>query len=106
MLSTNVVPELFVRRRQEPELPNARLLTKVASLDISSAMKPLPSVCSCAVGVSNETVPSTRQVPVDSNSVTPLDDDATVLLPLCAEIELLRWKSGALKKVKPVRPFE
>src|SRR5262245_4240556 len=100
------MPELFVKRRQEPELPKARLLTKVALFDPSSAMKPLPSVCFCWSVFSNETLPSTRLVPVASNSVTPLDHDATVLLPLCAEIEFLRWKSAALKKVKPVRPFE
>jgi len=35
VLLTNFVPELFVRRRQEPELPNAMLLTKVAPLDPS-----------------------------------------------------------------------
>src|SRR6476661_382157 len=69
-------------------------------------MKPLPSVCFCWSVFSKETVPSMSSVPVASNSVTPLDHDATVLLPLCAEIEFLRWKSGALKKVNPVRPFE
>src|SRR5262249_22695904 len=69
-------------------------------------MKPLPSVCFCWSVFSNETLPSIRFVPVASNSVTPLDHDETVLLPLCAEIEFFRWKSDALKKVNPVRPFE
>ena len=84
------VPELRVRRRHEPELPNARLLTKVTPFEPSSPMKPLPSVWFWASVFSNETVPSTRLVPVASNSVTPLDHDATVLLPLCAEMEFLR----------------
>ena len=90
MLFTNFVPELFVRRRHEPEFPNAMLLTNVAPFVISSTMKPLPSVCFCPSVFSNETVPSTSSVPVASSSVTPLDHDATVLLPLCAEIEFLR----------------
>ena len=66
------------------------LLTKVAPFDPSSPMKPLPSVCFWASVFSNETLPSIRSVPVASNNVTPLDHDATVLLPLCAEMEFLR----------------
>src|SRR6185436_1122436 len=100
------VPELFVRRRQEPELPKARLLTKVALFDPSSTMKPLPSVRRSASVFSNEMLFSIRLVPVASNSVTPLDHECALLLPLCAEMEFLRWNPFALKNVKPVRPFE
>ena len=84
------VPELSVRRRQEPELPKAMLLTKVALFDASSTMNPLPSVLRSASVFSNEMLPSTRLVPVASNNVTPLDHECSLLLPLCAEMEFLR----------------
>ena len=80
----NFVPELSVRRRQEPELPKAMLLTKVALFDPSSTMKPLPSVLRSASVFSNEMVPSTRLVPVASNSVTPLDHDVHACCCRCA----------------------
>src|SRR5688572_9207558 len=102
----NFVPRLSVRRKQEPALRNAMLLMNSALCDASSTMKPLPSVRFCSSEFSNEIVPSTTLVPVASNSVTPLDQACSVLVPLCAAIEFFRWKLGALKNVNPVRPFE
>src|SRR6185369_15096640 len=100
----NLTLLISVSRRHEPPFMNARLLAKLAPCELWSAMKPLPSVCFWASMFSNDTLPSITPAG-EAYRVTPLDQDWIVLLPLWAEMLCLSDTPGALKNVKPVRPF-